>query len=185
MSLDPTFPLNMIESSMPLAPGDSGGPVLNAAGEVVGVSTAVSNQNGRFASYFVPVTSSSTLVQSLVSGVKRGVPVLGIGVADARRITGQDGVLITAVTPGLGAARAGLKGAALREFRDASGNVQQDVSGADVIVGVDGKAVSTPAALIAYLRGKQVGERVTLKVQRGGQTLDISVLLSARPANQG
>ena len=185
VSLDPTFPLNMIESSMPLAPGDSGGPVLNAAGEVVGVSTAVSNQNGRFASYFVPVTSSSTLVRSLVSGVKRGVPVLGIGVADARRITGQDGVLITAVTPGLGAARAGLKGAALREFRDASGNVQQDVSGADVIVGVDGKAVSTPAALIAYLRGKQVGERVTLKVQRGGQTLDISVLLSARPANQG
>ena len=185
VSLDPTFPLNMIESSMPLAPGDSGGPVLNAVGEVVGVSTAVSNQNGRFASYFVPVTSSSTLVQSLVSGVKRGVPVLGIGVADARRITGQDGVLITAVTPGLGAARAGLKGAALREFRDASGNVQQDVSGADVIVGVDGKAVSTPAALIAYLRGKQVGERVTLKVQRGGQTLNIPVLLSARPANQG
>ena len=93
--------------------------------------------------------------------------------------------LITAVTPGLGAVRAGLKGAALREFRDASGNVQQDVSGADVIVGVDGKAVSTPAALIAYLRGKQVGERVTLKVQRGGQTLNIPVLLSARPANQG
>ena len=185
VSLDPTFPLNMAESSMPLAPGDSGGPVLNAAGEVVGVSTAVSNQNGRFASYFVPVTSSSTLVQSLVSGVKRGVPVLGIGVADARRITGQSGVLVTAVTPGLGAARAGLKGAAVREFRDASGNVQQDITGADIIVGVDGKAVSTPAALIAYLRGKQAGDRVTLAVKRNGQTLNVPVLLSARPANQG
>ena len=185
VSLDPTFPLNMAESSMPLAPGDSGGPVLNAAGEVVGVSTAVSNRGGQFASYFVPVTGGSTLVQSLVSGVKRGVPVLGISVADARRVTGQGGVLVTAITPGLGAAKAGLKGAVVREFRDASGNVQQDVTGADIIVGVDGKAVSTPAALISYLRGKQVGDRVTLTVQRNGQTLNVPVLLSARPANQG
>ena len=185
VSLDPTFPLNMAQSSMPLAPGDSGGPVLNAVGEVVGVSTAVSNQNGQFSSYFVPVTSSSTLVQSLVSGVKRGVPVLGIGVADARQTSGQSGILVTAVTPGLGAARAGLRGAVVREFRDASGNVQQDITGADIIVGVDGKAVSTPAALIAYLRGKQVGDRVTLALKRNGQTLNVPVLLSARPANQG
>ena len=191
VSLDPTFPVNMVESSMPLATGDSGGPVLNEAGEVVGVSTAISDQNGSFASYFVPVTRNSTLVQSLVSGVKRGVPVLGIGVADARQATGQPGVLVTAVTPGLGAAKAGLKGGAaltgstVREFRDASGDVQQDISGADIIVGVDGRAVTTPAGLIAYLRGKGVGDRVTLKVQRGGQTLNVSVLLSARPVSQG
>ena len=185
VSLDPTFPVNMVESSMPLAPGDSGGPVLNAAGEVVGVSTAISNQNGSFASYFVPVTQNSALVQSLVSGVKRGVPVLGIGVADARATTGQPGVLVTAVTPGLGAAKAGLKGGTVREFRDASGDVQQDISGADIIVGVDGQAINTPAGLIAYLRGKAVGDRVTLKVQRGGQTLNVSVLLSAKPVSQG
>ncbi|MGY2893235.1 trypsin-like peptidase domain-containing protein [Deinococcus sp. UYEF24] len=185
VSLDPTFPVNMVESSMPLAPGDSGGPVLNAAGEVVGVSTAISNQNGSFASYFVPVTQNSALVQSLVSGVKRGVPVLGIGVADARQTTGQPGVLVTAVTPGLGAAKAGLKGGTVREFRDASGDVQQDISGADIIVGVDGQAINTPAGLIAYLRGKGVGDRVTLKVQRGGQTLNVSVLLSAKPVSQG
>lgn len=185
VSLDPTFPVNMVESSMPLAPGDSGGPVLNAAGEVVGVSTAISNQGGQFASYFVPVTSSSTLVQQLVGGAKRGVPVLGIGVADARQTTGQSGILVTAVTPGLGAAKAGLKGGIVREFRDASGDVQQDISGADIIVGVDGKAVSTPGALVAYLRGKQVGDRVTLKVQRSGQTLNVPVVLSAKPVSQG
>jgi serine protease Do len=185
VSLDPTFPVNMVESSMPLAPGDSGGPVLNAAGEVVGVSTAISNQNGAFASYFVPVTQNSALVQSLVSGLKRGVPVLGIGVADARATTGQPGVLVTAVMPGLGAAKAGLKGGTVREFRDASGAVQQDISGADIIVGVDGQAISTPAALIAYLRGKQVGDHVALRVQRGNQTLNVSVLLSAKPVSQG
>lgn len=185
VSLDASFPVNMVESSMPLAPGDSGGPVLNAQGEVVGVSTAISSQGGAFASYFVPVTQNSTLVQSLVSGVKRGVPVLGIGVADARATTGQPGILVTAVTPGLGAAKAGLKGATVREFRDASGDVQQDVSGADIIVGVDGRAASTPSALISYLRGKQVGDRVTLRVRRGTQTVNVSVVLSAKPTSQG
>ena len=188
VSLDPTFPVNMVESSMPLAPGDSGGPVLNAQGEVVGVSTAISNQGGSFASYFVPVTGDA-LVRQLVSGVKRGVPVLGIAVADARATTGKPGILVTAVTPGLGADRAGLKGSTVREFRDASGAVQQDTSGADIIVGVDGRPVSTPSALIAYLRGKAVGDRVTLKVQRGGtsggQMLNVSVLLSAKPLGQG
>ena len=133
----------------------------------------------------MPVTQNSTLVQSLVSGVKRGVPVLGIGVADARATTGQPGILVTAVTPGLGAAKAGLKGATVREFRDASGDVQQDVSGADIIVGVDGRAASTPSALISYLRGKQVGDRVTLRVRRGTQTVNVSVVLSAKPTSQG
>ncbi|GGJ80156.1 trypsin-like peptidase domain-containing protein [Deinococcus aquiradiocola] len=185
VSLDPTFPSNMVESSMPLAPGDSGGPVLNAQGEVVGVSTAISNQNGSFASYFVPVTQDSAVLKQLVSGVKRGVPVLGIGVTDARSSTGQDGVLVTSVTPGLGAARAGLKGGTVREFRDASGDVQQDFSGADIIVGVDGRAVSTPAGLVAYLRGKQVGDRVTLRVVRDGRTLNLTVTLSAKPTDQG
>ncbi|WP_424950900.1 S1C family serine protease [Deinococcus sp.] len=184
VSLDPTFPANMAQSNMPLAPGDSGGPVLNAAGEVVGVSTAISNQGGQFASYFVPVSRDSALVQGLVSGVKRGVPVLGVAVADARATSGQPGVLVTAVTPGLGAAKAGLKGSGVHEFRDASGAVQQDASGADIIVGIDGRAISTPGALIAYLRGKSVGDRVTLKVQRGGQTLNVSVVLSAKPVSQ-
>ncbi|WP_425146448.1 S1C family serine protease [Deinococcus sp.] len=181
VSLDATFPSRMVESSMPLAPGDSGGPVLNAAGEVVGVSTAISTRGGSFASYFVPVTRSSALVRELVSGVKRGVPVLGISVADAR----QGGVLVTAVSPGLGAASAGLRGGTVREFRDASGQVQQDISGADIIVGVDGRAVSTPAALISYLRGKAVGDTVALRVLRGTQTLTIDVRLSAKPSNQG
>jgi serine protease Do len=185
VSLDASFPSNMVESSMPLAPGDSGGPVLNAAGEVVGVSTAISNQGGSFASYFVPVTRDSALLGQLVSGVKRGVPVLGIGVTDARQATGTSGVLVTTVDPNLGAAKAGLKGGAVREFRDASGDVQQDISGADIIVGVDGRAVSTPSALISYLRGKQVGDRVTLKVRRGSQTLNLTVTLSAKPTNQG
>jgi serine protease Do len=185
VSLDPSFPSNLIESNMPLAPGDSGGPVLNAVGEVVGVSTAISNQRGQFSSYFVPITSSSTLIGQLVAGAKRGVPVLGIGVADARQFMNQRGVLVTSVTPGLGAAKAGLKGGSVREFRDASGGVTQDVSGADIIVGVDGKAISTPSALVSYLRSKQAGDRVTLKIRRGTQTLDVPVTLSAKPTNQG
>ncbi|MFC4455839.1 S1C family serine protease [Deinococcus sonorensis] len=183
-TLDPTFPNNLVVSSMPLAPGDSGGPVLNAQGEVVGISTAISEQNGQFNSYFVPVTRSTTLLRDLIAGTKRGVPVLGISVADARQYGSGSGILVTGVTPGLGAAKAGLKASVVSEYRDDSGAVQQDTSGADVIVGVDGRSVSTPTALIAYLRGKQVGDRVTLRVVRGGQTQNLTVTLSARPSGE-
>ena len=179
--LDATFPSGLTASSMPLAPGDSGGPVLNARGEVVGVSDAISEVNGQFSSYFVPVTRQSAIVGQLQAGLRRGVPVLGVSVADARAALNLPGALITGVQPGLGAAQAGLRAATLREYRDESGQLSQQVSDADVIVAVDGRAVSSPADLIAYLRGKAAGDRVTLSVRRGGQTLSVPVRLSAKP----
>ncbi|WP_052351801.1 S1C family serine protease [Deinococcus pimensis] len=180
VSLDATFPSGLVSSSMPLAPGDSGGPVLDAKGEVVGVSTAISNQNGQFSSYFVPLTKTSALVADLRGGAKRGVPVIGVNVADAREFTGASGALVTDVTKGLGAQKAGLRPAQVREYRDESGELRQDVGNADVIVAVDGRAVGAPKDLVAYLRTKAAGDRVTLKVLRGGKTITVPVTLSAK-----
>ncbi len=179
-SLDATFPNGLTASSMPLAPGDSGGPVLNARGEVVGVSDAISEVNGQFSSYFVPVTRSSAIVGQLQAGLKRGVPVLGVSIADARGALNEPGALITGVQSGLGAARAGLRAATLREYRDENGELSQQVTDADVIVAVDGRAVRAPEDLVAYLRAKAAGDTVTLSVRRGAQTLSVPVRLSAK-----
>jgi len=181
-SLDASFPSGLVASTMPLAPGDSGGPVLNARGEVVGVSTAVSEHGGVFRSYFVPLTQGSRVVQELRSGVKRGVPVIGIGVADARDFARVAGALVTDVTRGLGGAKAGLRVPTVREFRDESGRVSREVTSADVIVSVDGRKVTRAADLVAYVRTRKAGDRVKLGVQRGGKTVTVTVTLSHRRA---
>ncbi|ADV67140.1 S1C family serine protease [Deinococcus maricopensis] len=180
-SLDATFPTGLVASSMPLAPGDSGGPVLNAQGEVVGVSTAISLQGGNFSSYFVPLTGSSSIVRDLQAGTRRGVPVVGVSVAEpsALGLTGT-GAVVTGLTSGLGGERAGLRAAQLREYRDANGDARQTATGGDIITAIDGRAIKAPDDLITYLRGKQPGDRVTLTVQRDGRSLQVNVTLSAK-----
>lgn len=181
-SLDATFPSGLVASSMPLAPGDSGGPVLNARGEVVGVSTAISMSDGRFSSYFVPVTSTSAILNDLRAGAKRGVPVLGVNVADAREATGEAGALVAGVTPGFGAQKAGLRAAVTREYLDETGRAQTRVVNADVIVAVDGRAVRSPSDLVTYLRTKRAGDDVRLTLKRDGKTVQVTVRLMERGA---
>ncbi|GEM44494.1 S1C family serine protease [Deinococcus cellulosilyticus] len=179
-SLSASFPSNMVASSMPLAPGDSGGPVLNDRGEVVGVSTAISSGAGHFSSYFVPLTTSSQIVKDLQAGLKKSVPIIGVSIADARDYLDAEGVLVTEVVPGLGAHKAGIKDPQIREYRDDSGRVRQEISGADVIVAVEGKNVNDSDDLIGVLRSKKAGDQVTLKVRRGEQTLTLKVTLTAK-----
>lgn len=181
-SLSASFPTNMVASSMPLAPGDSGGPVLNQSGEVVGVSTAISSGRGHFSSYFVPLKNNSKIVRDLQAGLKKSVPVIGVSIADARSYLDTAGAMVTDVTRGLGAQKAGLQAPEVSEFRDDSGRVRQQIRQADVIVAIDGKAVQEPDDLIAVLRGKKVGDQVSLKVQRGQSTLNVKVTLSNRYA---
>lgn len=178
--LDPTFPSGLVATTMPLAPGDSGGPVLNSKGEVVGVSVAVGTVRGEFSSYYKPVNTSSAIVNELKAGLRRGVPILGISVADATRYLEQSGALITDVREGLGAQRAGLREPQVETYRDEQGRMQQNFVGADVIVGVDGHSVRTPRDLIAYLHGKKPGDQVKLQVLRGNQTIEIMVILSEK-----
>ncbi|GGJ27679.1 S1C family serine protease [Deinococcus roseus] len=177
-SLSASFPSSMVASSMPLAPGDSGGPVLNNQGEVVGVSTAISSGGGHFSSYFVSVTTSSQIVKDLQAGFKRSVPIIGVSIADAQDYLNTEGALVTEVRPGLGAQKAGFKDPEVSEFRDDSGRVRQQISSADVIVAAEGKTVRNSDDLIAVLRSKKAGDQVTLKVKRGEQTLTFKVILS-------
>ena len=179
-SLSASFPNSMVASSMPLAPGDSGGPVLNDRGEVVGVSTAISSGAGHFSSYFVPLTRTSQIVQDLKAGFKKSVPIIGVSIADARDYLEAEGALVTEVVPGLGAHKAGLKDPVISDFQDDSGLTRQKISNADVIVAVEGKTVKDSDDLIGVLRTKQAGDQVTLKVKRGEQTLTLKVTLTAK-----
>jgi serine protease Do len=198
-----------IEMTNSLAPGDSGGPVLTARGEAVGVVSYISlNPSGmrsdtpippflmglalprQFAAYAVPVGADSALVAALVAGAERDVPVIGFtwqqgfdydpSTSDVD-LGPRPGPIVGTVAAGGPAARAGLRAYEVRPRVDDGGN-RVAVPEADVIVAIDGVATPTFADLLAVVRGKSIGQVVELSVQRGGATFRLPLELGARRA---
>ncbi|WP_420596448.1 S1C family serine protease [Deinococcus sp.] len=167
------FPQNTLEMSAPLAPGDSGGPILNAQGEVMGVVSYVRvNDTGRtITSYAVPVMGGGQLVQALEAGVKRDVPAVGL-VFDGQHngLTTPSGGLVARVVPGGPAAAAGLRGA---EY-DAD---NQLVTFGDTITAVDGIRTRSSNDVIFEIRRRQVGDSVELTLSNKGKSRQVPLKL--------
>lgn len=182
-----SFPEQLIAMTLPLAPGDSGGPVLNAGGEAVGVVTAVGITRAGYASYAAPLYRAGDLVTDLRMGLQLGVPFLGVSLLELTPQTVAEidygesgGLLVTGVVPGSGAEAAGL-----REPRTAEDGTQGSpnataVVEADVITEVDGRRISSHDELVEYLRALSVEDEVELTVMRGGEIIEIAVTLGSR-----
>jgi serine protease Do len=202
------FAEDTIELTASLAPGDSGGPVVTARGEAVGVVSYISFNPTRmessgyvppfllgvplpreFASYAVPVESGSALVADLVAGGQRDVPVIGFSwnpeydYHPARfnvDLGPRPGPIVFRVEPGGPADVAGLRSFSVTPLLDDEGNRIGSEVEADVIVAIDGVATPTFADLLAQVRLKQIGETITVSVQRGGATYRVELQLGAK-----
>jgi serine protease Do len=202
------FADDTIELTNALAPGDSGGPVLTARGEAVGVVSYISvNPAGMrsdtplppflmglplprdFAAYAVPVESGSALVVSVAAGAQRDVPVIGFTWQqgydyDPTRsdldLGPRPGPIVSSVAPGGPASRAGLRAFEVRPLFDGAGNRIGTRPEADVIVAVDGTPTPDFATLLAVVRGKEIGQVIELTVQRSGATYKLPLELGAR-----
>lgn len=202
------FADDTIELTASLAPGDSGGPVVNAAGEAVGVVSYISYTPGAmrsdayvppflrglglpgdFASYAVPVLRDSELLLSLREGERRDVPVIGFSWRpgfDYEPARGEapfgsrPGPIVVQVAPGGPADAAGLRGYRERPDYDEDGDLVGVERQADVIVAVDGEATPTFYDLMEVVRRKTIGETVDLTVQRGRATLRLELTLGAK-----
>ena len=176
---------DVIQISTPINPGNSGGPLLNARGQVVGITTAiVSGSQG--IGFAIP---SDTIVRELPYLVSTGSytlhPYLGIQAADmsydlaqAAHVNVTYGVLVESVVKGGPAAQAGLEAGTAQKTVDGS----TYTIGGDIIVSVNGTRITNNDALSTWLQERAVaGQIVSLGIIRGGTQMTLSVTLGTRP----
>ncbi|WP_229779651.1 S1C family serine protease [Deinococcus knuensis] len=184
------FPPGTLELSAPVVPGDSGGPVLNATGQVTGIVSYIRLEGRRSRAYAVPVTVTDARLTALKRGEKRDAPVIGIQLGgafgDLFMLTEKDfvtlsrllklgdtpGAFFTGVSRGSPAEKAGLQPLRL------DGNDER-VSG-DIVTAVNGKRIVNFSEFQYAVRAFQPGDTVTLTVLRGGKTLQVPVTLTGR-----
>jgi putative serine protease PepD len=152
-----------IQTDASLNPGNSGGPVLDRQGRLVGIADQIATGGAGSSSSGVGFAVPIDLVKSELSQLERGAQIrhayLGVETGDA---TSGQGALVGSVQGGGPAASAGLH------------------SG-DVVTAFDGSPVNGSNDLVGAITGHRPGDRVTLTVKRGSSTRDITVTLGTQP----
>jgi putative serine protease PepD len=164
---------NLIQTDAAINPGNSGGPLVDAAGEVVGINTAIiaDSQNIGFAIAIDPAKDLITNLRKGEGDITPDTAFLGVqtvdldGVEEAVRtqlgIVADEGAFVAEVTPRSAAAKAGLKDG-------------------DVIVAIDGKAVTSSTQVANEVRKHEPGDEVELRIERDGKQRTITAKLGRR-----
>jgi len=167
----------IIQTDAAINPGNSGGPLLNSAGQMIGITTAIFSNTGSSTGIglAIPINIAKRIVPELIAhhGVSR--PDLGIELYERT----DKGLRIIRLDPNGPAAIAGLSGPKLVIYKDGDFVFRSiDRSLADIITGIDGTPVKTLDDLLSYVEQKKAGQVVTLTVLRSGKSVKIPVKLS-------
>ena len=174
-----------IQTDAAINRGNSGGPLINSHGEVIGINSAIYTPSGTTAGigFAIPINTAKRIAHDLMTeGRVRqaflGVQTLPIGgwLAEALDLPVQDGLLIEEVTRGGPAAAAGLRGG----DREALAGMRRIVIGGDVITAIDGQKIASQFDMNVALNRNRPGDTVSVTVYRGGRKLDIPVKLGER-----
>ena len=173
---------DMIQTDVPLNPGNSGGPLLNADGEVIGINTSIRIEGGRRSvedfrvGFAVPSNTARSLLPQLIASVELRRPWIGIQGAPVPRQMRETrglprGIYVTGVFADSPAREAGVK--AFPRF-GSSGT-------GDVITAVDDVRVGSVDDMVGYLNTKFPGDDVTLTLVREGEERTVEVTLDPWP----
>jgi len=177
----------MIQTDASINSGNSGGPLLDSQGSVIGINTAIYGPNGGSVGigFALPINRAKTLLDDFRAGRKQArlgvstVYVVG-DVAQALELPTAGGLLIQEVASGSSADSAGLHGAR-RMVR--IGNQEVGIGG-DFITAIDGKQVTEIDAVTRSLMNKHPGDVLNLTVFRGGRSIDVKVKLGEATDDQ-
>ncbi len=167
---------DLIQTDAAINPGNSGGALANLNGEVVGINTLVAGTDptgmqAQGIGFAISMNTAKPIADELVATGKAIHPFIGISYSGltpsiARQLgvpASTKGIFVASVVAGSPAAQAG---------------IQQK----DVITQVDNQPIVDESTLGRYLIGKKPGDTITLTIQRGGQSLQVSITLALRPA---
>jgi S1-C subfamily serine protease len=167
----------IIQTDAAVNPGNSGGPLLNSRGQVIGMNTAIISQVGQSAgiSFAVPINAITRILRPLIENGRVIRADLGI----TRVYATDDGLLVISVADGGPAEQAGIQPAKIRHERLGLGLVRPyvDADSADLIVGIEHKRVRTVEELLTEVEKHQPGDVIRVTVIREGQPTDIEVRL--------
>jgi S1-C subfamily serine protease len=173
---------SIIQTDAAMNPGNSGGPLLDTGGRMIGMNVAIATKSGQSAGvgFAIPVNRIRQIVPQLIAHGK--VIRADIGIVAVKEM--DKGLQIVEVNKGGPADRAGLQGWKTVRKRVTRGPLAYDVerhdpSTADIIVAIDGQAVETASAFVDKIEEHQPGDRVILIILRQGRRMQVPVTLGS------
>ena len=175
-----------IQTDAAINHGNSGGPLLNAEGQVIGVNAQIRSDGGGSdgVGFAIPSDTITLIATQLIGTGKAEHAYLGVGVQTIPESVASDlklvaGVELQKVTSGTPAAKAGLHGATGTKIVDGD----QYATGGDVVTEVDGQTVATAEELQRAIDAKHPGDTVSITYWRNGKSHTTDVKLATRPTS--
>ena len=158
-----------IQTDAALNPGNSGGPVLDSAGDVIGIADQIATGGGSSEAntgvgFAVPIDLVKSELSQLEAGQSVEHAFLGVSTGDSQ--SGTPGALVGSVASGSPAAEAGLHTG-------------------DVVTAVDGAEITSGDGLVAEISSQRPGDKISLTVHRNSQTSTVDVTLGTQPSQAG
>jgi serine protease Do len=182
---------DIIQTDAAVNPGNSGGPLLNMEGQVIGMNTAIFSETGVYAGigFAIPSNTITKIVPSLITTGSYQHPWLGLigiditpDIAEALGLSLEEakGFLIIGVNEGSPADKAGIRGG----DRVTNVNGREIRLGGDIVLKIDNQDVRKIEDILTYLEGqKHVGDTVQLTIVRDGKTQTVNATLTPRPGS--
>jgi putative serine protease PepD len=177
-----TFIEDAIQTDASINRGNSGGPLLDSRGQVIGINTAIYSPSGTAAGvgFAIPINLAKRIAHDLITEGRVRRASLGVEVtplfedlANYLKFPVKQGLLVERVVSGGPASKAGLRGG----NSAVTDGLRRYITGGDLIVSVDGKPVATQLDMNLALNRKRPGDTIQLEIYRGQQKMTLTITL--------
>jgi serine protease Do len=168
---------NMFQTDAAINPGNSGGPLVNLAGQVIGIDTAIAGDGAQNIGFAIPINDAKPLVASVEATGSINTAYLGVRYVELDPATAQANNLSVSQGAWIQEDQAGDPGVLPSSPAAAAG-----LQNGDVITKVGGQSVNETNSLQSLIESYKPGQKVKLTINRSGKTMTVTVTLGAQPS---